>query len=343
MPEDRNRFEKTTCRHPFCPATDHASQPGEYRVSVERASHFEDISPFSQRIPLRPQHPWSGKLKFGGRACEKRGLGRNVESWWCLVCAENIWLELDGFILPSSIGPRRLEPELYELLGDLQPERRAAGPTDRLYHLSAPQIYTLEKWRAVGLHKAVENYGIDPGPEAVSGAEPDTLYPNSGVRDLDSVDDITGRPIFVEVHDVAEKRLSEVMRMVDEKIESQRQLLLASDPTTRPSTSAPLLGGDSPQTPQNGLVVRLPISHRMAKFLLERSKAQVSVEVEENSRPPHSDRLTIDPPVKKRAANTVTDEVVPSSKKRRPEHREAALMNTSEGTVVKPTRTPSSD
>jgi len=243
MPENKDSFQITTCRHPFCPATDHASQPNTYRVSIERASNFEDISPFSQRIPLRPQYPWSGKLKYGMRACEKRGLGKNVESWWCLECVENIWLELDGFIKPSSTGPQRQEPELYELLKDLQPEYRTAGPKDRLYHLSAPQVYTLEKWRAVGQHKAVAKYGVDPGPEAVSGAEPDTLYRDSEVRDLDSVDGMTGRPVSVEVYDVADRRLSEVMRMVDERIESQRRLFCESNDASTSLTTEPQVGG----------------------------------------------------------------------------------------------------
>jgi len=143
------------------------------------------------------------------------------------------------------------------------------------------------------------------------------LYANSDSRDLESVDGITGQLVLVKVNEVTERRLSEVMRMIDERIESQRQLFSKSDPTTSSSTAVSLLGGDSPQSPQNRLVVRRPISHTMVDFLLAHAKLDVPVKAVKDLPASPLDNTEVESPSEMHAADAVTEDVIPSSKKRR--------------------------
>lgn len=240
-----------------------------------------------------------------------------MESWWCLECAENVWLELDGFIKPSSVGPQRQQPELYELFKDLQPESRIEGPDDRLYHLSVPQKYALEKWRAIGLYKAVKNYGIDPGPEAVSGAEPETLYLNPELRDLDGIDAVTGRSVLVTANDIAGKSLSGAMRLVDEEIEAQRQLCWEANNGSTFSTTEPSLEDENIKLPRGRLIAKLPVSERITDYLLAQAKLNILVNTTKDSSAPPLARTEVKPLFKKHAADAMTEEVMQASKKRR--------------------------
>jgi len=131
------------------------------------------------------------------------------------------------------------------------------------------------------------------------------------------VDGITGQLVLVKVNNATERRLSEVMRMVDERIESQRQLFSKSDPATSSSTAVSLLGGDSPQSPQNRLVVRPPISHTMVDFLLAHAKLDVPVKAAKDLLASPLDNTEVESPSEKHAADAVTEDVTPSSKKTR--------------------------
>jgi len=143
------------------------------------------------------------------------------------------------------------------------------------------------------------------------------LYANSGLRDLESVDGITRQLVLVKVNDVTERRLSEVMRMVDERIESQRQLFSKRDPATSSSTAASLLGGDSPQSPQKRLVVRRPISHTTVDFLLAHAKLDFPVKAAKDLPASPLNNTEVESPSEKHAADAVTEDIIPSSKKRR--------------------------
>lgn len=199
----------------------------------------------------------------------------------------------------------------------LQAEYRTEGPDDRLYHLSDPQRYTLEKWRAAGLHQAVIKYGIDPGPEAVSGPESETLYLNSELRDLDSMDAVTRRPVLVTAKDIAGKLLSEAMRLVDEKTKAQRRLLGEGNdvwisPVIESSPADENIG-----TPRDRLIVKLPVSERMADYLQAQTKLNIPVNTTRDLSAPALERTEVESPFKKHAADAMTEEVMQSSKKRR--------------------------
>ncbi len=80
MPNDEQVLEKPLCRGPLCPALDHASQPGSYRVSIEKAGNLEEQNEFSRSILLTPLHPLSTKLRIREQAKAKQGLVKDVEA-----------------------------------------------------------------------------------------------------------------------------------------------------------------------------------------------------------------------------------------------------------------------
>ena len=165
-------------------------------------------------------------------ACEKRGEGENVKAWWCLACLENVWLELDGFIKrPDEVErPDRLD---MEQLSTIYPESRARGTNNPLFHLSSPQEYGVAKWKATIHHKWWEE-GTQMGEEAVYGSEEGTVYEDAATRDMKGVDEVKGEVVEITAHQVRGKRLSEVLRLVDENVALKRQQ--AADAAAPPPT-----------------------------------------------------------------------------------------------------------
>lgn len=307
MPNGEQVLEKTTCRHPLCLAPDHASQPGSYRVSIEKAENLEEQNEFSQSIPLTPLHPWSAKLKNGERAKTKRGLGKEVKAWWCLECIENIWLELDGFQKQRYQYKRSEDPELWEIFRFLQPEERAAGLHDSEYHLSAPQRYALEKWRAVAMYEAFEAYGIDVGSEAVFGVEPNTLYLEPDTRDIKGIDEVTGQAVEVKATRVAGKKLSDALRYADDEVHRRHQLLRQATPaayTTTTKSAAPVTSVDL-----------LQASDVQAK--VEEEEVGVEATVKEECAASSEQHLIVKLRVDREAFNALLEKKAPPAKKRR--------------------------
>ena len=108
------------------------------------------------------------------------------------------------------------------------------------------------------------------------------MYRDSQVRDLTSVDEITGRPVLVNVHDVADRRLSEFMKMVDERIKSQRRSLHESNNASTSTTTEPSVSGESIETPKGQCIVVLPVSKRMADYLRAHAKLDEPVKAAED-------------------------------------------------------------
>lgn len=250
IPDHEQLLEKTTCRYSLFSALDHAAQPGSYRVSIEKTENLDEHNQFSGRIPLKPQYPWSAALKNGKWTKMKRGLGENVEAWWFLECIEDIWLEIDGFIEQRYQSKLLEDLELWEIFRYLQPEERAAGLQDSKYHLSAPQRYAPEKWRAVAIHEAFEAYGIDVGSEAIAGPESNTLYLGKDSQDFRGIHKATGQAIEITATEVAGQKLSEALKIADETVRRTLQLCAAS--------------------PEKHLIVKLRVDKEAFHALLER-------------------------------------------------------------------------
>jgi len=189
----------------------------------------------------------------------------------------------------------------------LKGEPLAVTTYDREYHLSAPQKYALEKWRAVAVHETFEAYGIDVGPEAVAGMESNTLYLNPESRNFKGLDKVTGQAVEVMATQVAGKKLSTVLQFADEIVRQRRQLLQQATeaPYTETTTSAaPGTSGASPQT-----------SDSQVKVDMEELAVEVTVK-EECAASPKED-LIVKLRVDKEAFNALLDEKAPPAKKRR--------------------------
>lgn len=238
MPSDWEDFEQTTCRHPYCPATDRSSQPRSYRISVERSTNFEEDSVFSHTIPLQPQFPWGPGLKSGRYAAPKRGLGKDVLSWWCLSCIEQVWLEGEGFIKFRYQYKRTDEPELWELLRNVTPETRTGGPKDRLYHLSPMQRDAIEAWRVAKDYEWECQYGAGPS-ELTHPPEPAIILTD---------DETTGERVVVALHELAPQTLSEALETVDDNVERARRQVSDSTSTTGPSGEVTEAGASADYT-----------------------------------------------------------------------------------------------
>jgi len=277
MPDNRADFQKTTCRHPYCSAPDRVFAPGAYRVSIERSANFEDSSTFSQQIPLKPLYPWGPGLKSGKYSVPKRGLGEDMLAWWCLACLESVWLEGNGFIKFRYQYKRSEDPELWELLANMRPEARSRGEQNRLYHLSDLRTQAVEAWRWAQDYQWEANYGAGPDPSA---GNPDLV-------DLESLDGTTGQTIKISLHRVAEKTLSEILRVVDEKIERERQ-------SSRQANQS---------APDETLRTENPLASESTATVLDMSPESASPDETVSSGQPDVQRVT-----KKRSANNTSEE-----------------------------------
>lgn len=159
-------------------------------------------------------------MKYGARAHEKRGEGKDVIVWWCLHCIEAVWLKEEGFKIRAR-DRQGAQPDRTDL-GIIDVEDRVQGPHNAEYCLSDPQICSVEKWKAV-INFDDRAKGIYQQPGYVLGREPGTLYENQQARDEIGIDELTGDVIEVSVTEVRGQKLSEVLRLVDEKVAACHQ------------------------------------------------------------------------------------------------------------------------
>ena len=278
-------------------------------MSIEPKDNFNPRSRYSTHIPLTPLHVWSNKLKFGPYARTKRGLGRNVEAWWCLPCLEEVWLEGKGFIKQPFDHTRLDRPDVDDL-SMIYPEERSGGVNGGLYHLPSPHRYGLEKWRATIQHEQSLN-GVTMGPNAVGGQDRGTLYEDEAVRDLRGIDEETGEAVEVTACQVRGKRLSEVFRLVDESVALKRREYhqameesreVASGETT-PGEDEDVVAGPSRSRPVEPNSTGPPAQQRLRLTVKRRGNEGPADDASAAAPPTKHQRLILKPPNKDHPSN----------------------------------------
>ena len=123
------------------------------------------------------------------------------------------------------MAKRPEDPELWEQLLRVRLEKRTAGINDLLYHLTGPQRFAVEKWRAIEQYRIRKQYDDEMETGNVFGNEPMTLYESAAIRNMDSIDKATGRTVTIRAADAQDKKLSEVLSIMDAKVERLHRAL----------------------------------------------------------------------------------------------------------------------
>lgn len=219
MPDSEGDFEFiATCQNPSCRSPNHCFQPRCYRISAEKPENFDEESWWYSQLPLKPKHRLSKQESNSYMLPDQRGLGTKVEAWWCLPCFEAVLLMEKGvgFLHGPADLTNTLQPKASDL-SVLRAEYRTPASQWNLFHLPPPQRYNFEKWKAMAAYNGeMELWGVLEA-DAVTGEE-GTLYPDVETRDLDALEEYTKEPIELTVAEIQGKKLSEVLRMVDERV-----------------------------------------------------------------------------------------------------------------------------
>ena len=245
---------RTTCGYPKCGLEKQTFKPGCYRLSLEPVSGGSD-NPFNI-VTTTAVSTWTAVSKSPSRAADPANLrGKAVGGiqWFCLPCIEELWAVEDQDET-SSVVSSTLTVVLASISKKIFAERRHHASDGAHYKLPLPQAYALEKWKAAIafldffadsdkvadlINRARDTGFIGQwGNDAFVGLrEPRLLYESESLRDMRGYTEIGGVRVEAARRHVAGKKLSEILKLVEEKTKQKLETWQAKNQSLRSGTS----------------------------------------------------------------------------------------------------------
>ena len=209
----------TTCRHSECP--NKVTLPTSYRASLEK---LEDCDPAKRVIGYEAIDSLKNVNKTQKGSEGTRGLGADGQEWWCLMCLEDLFVDLRERVWNGST--RFVHPLTSIQYWIIPEERKIPQFEGNHYTLQRSHIYLIAKWQAVKTfdelraRPAEGHFDLpeDPpdGPVTLYlGRDGESFYLDERTRDLRGLllDD---RVCEIAARDVRGYSLSEAFRRLDQ-------------------------------------------------------------------------------------------------------------------------------
>ncbi len=212
----------TTCRHSECP--NKVTLPTSYRASLEK---LEDCDPAKRVIGYEAIDSLKNVNKTQKGSEGTRGLGADGQEWWCLMCLEELFVDLRERVWKHKPdGSTRFVHPLTSIQYWIIPEERKIPQFEgNHYTLQRSHIYLIAKWQAVKTfdelraRPAEGHFDLpeDPpdGPVTLYlGRDGESFYLDEETRNLQGLL-IDNRVCEIAAHDVRGYSLSEAFRRLD--------------------------------------------------------------------------------------------------------------------------------